>query len=62
MLCWVGIVLAFIDFGLYATGFIWVYYRAGMNNYGWGTFLILSWPVLFLGLCAFEPFLHMITS
>ena len=60
--CWIGIVLTLIDFALYTTYFGYVYCRAGLSNYGWGTFLILSWPALFLALCAFEPFLHILTS
>ena len=60
--CWVGIILTILDLIIYTTGFIYVYYRAGMANYGWGTFLILSFPILFLGLSAIEPILHAFTA
>ena len=56
--CWVGIILTILDLIIYTTGFIYVYYRAGMANYGWGTFIILSFPILFLGLSAVEPLLY----
>ena len=54
--------LTISDFIIYSFSFIYVYYKAGMNNYGWSTFFILSFPVLFFGLCAFEPFLHQLTA